>query len=79
MTLQFKTRHCNGILLRGFIVKVYSFTIGKFVLTSVSTSASVYYFSCFIQKIVSFLQGHCGDNLKGTLYIYTYIYIYIYI
>ena len=58
MTLQFKTRHCNGIILRGLkrdivmvsycvdLTSVYSFTIDKFVLTSVS--ASIYYFSYFV-------------------------------
>ena len=41
--LQFKTRHSNGMLLRGFDVSI---TVGKFVLTSVP--ASVYYFSSFV-------------------------------
>ena len=45
MTLQFKTRHYNGIFLRE-LTSVYSFAIAKSVLTSVS--ASVYYFSSFV-------------------------------
>ena len=45
MTLQFKMRHCNGILLRDLTL-VYGITVGKIELTSVS--ASVYYFSSFV-------------------------------
>ena len=42
MTLQFKTRYCNGILLRGFDIDL---KFHKFVLTFVSASV---YFNSFV-------------------------------
>ena len=52
MMLQFKTRHCNGILLRGSMVltSVYGITVSKFVVTFVF--ASVYY-SFLLFKMLS--------------------------
>ena len=41
MTLQFKMRHYNGILLRD-LTSVCSFTIGTFVLASVSANVYTY-------------------------------------
>ena len=53
MTLQFKTKHCDGILLHGFDI-IYDFTIGKFIPTSVP--ASIYYFNYFLQKVMFFVS-----------------------
>ena len=64
MKIQFKKRHCNGILLPGFGVS-YGFTIDTFILTSVS--ASVYHFSFFVQMFIFFVFWNFRF-LKGSAY-----------